>query len=320
MPASGEPSARTDFPLLSISSCCKYDGNFTNDCSYGTIACVGRSKPLRFQCSIRPINTGMFAANGADTKCSSISCAPARNVRNPSGPIATINDKPIADHIEYRPPTQSQNSNMFSTSMPNSDTFSAFVDTATKCRATAASEPPSAPNTQSRAERAFVRVSNVVNVFDDTMNNVSAASNPCTASTRSAPSTLETNRNCISRREYGRKASYAIAGPRSEPPMPMFTTLRMGRPVWPSHDPERTASANADIFASTRCTSATTSTPSTINDEPAGIRSATCSTERSSVTLMCSPANIASRRAAKPTASASASSNPSVSSVTRCLA
>ena len=37
----------------------------------------------------------------------------------------------------------------------------------------------------------------------------------------------------------------------------------------------------------------------------AGARSAVCRTARSSVTLMCSPANIASRRAASPTSSAS---------------
>ena len=47
---------------------------------------------------------------------------------------------PIADHNEYRPPTQSQNSNMlFSASIPNSATFGLLVERATKCFATALS-------------------------------------------------------------------------------------------------------------------------------------------------------------------------------------
>ena len=50
-------------------------------------------------------------------------------------------DSPIAESIEYRPPTQSQNPNMFAVSMPNLATRSALVDTATKCLATASSAP-----------------------------------------------------------------------------------------------------------------------------------------------------------------------------------
>ncbi len=78
--------------------------------------------------------------------------------------------------------------------------------------------------------------------------------------------------------------------------MPMLTTLRIGFPVWPLHSPERTRSANAAIRSSTSCTWATTSTPSTISDASRGMRSATCSTERFSETLIRSPLNIASRR------------------------
>ncbi|CPU65645.1 Uncharacterised protein [Mycobacteroides abscessus] len=36
-----------------------------------------------------------------------------------------------------------------------------------------------------------------------------------------------------------------MTGPRSEPPMPMFTTVRTRSPVTPVHSPERTLSANA---------------------------------------------------------------------------
>ncbi len=57
---------------------------------------------------------------------------PPRNSLNASGPMAIISDRPIAEPTEYRPPTQSQNPNMLAVSIPNADTFSAFVDTATK--------------------------------------------------------------------------------------------------------------------------------------------------------------------------------------------
>ena len=99
----------------------------------------------------------------------------------------------------------------------------------------------------------------------------------------------------------------------------MLTTLRIGLPVWPVHSPERTRSANAghpvehlvdlgdDVGA--------------VDDQrarPRGIRSATCSTARSSETLMCSPRNIASRRSAQAaTPRRARRSSRSVSSVTR---
>ena len=51
----------------------------------------------------------------------------------------------------------------------------------------------------------------------------------------------------------------------------------------------------------------------------AACRSATCSTARSSVMLMCSPRNIASRRCSSPHARARPTSSASVSSVTRCF-
>ena len=47
---------------------------------------------------------------------------------------------------------------------------------------------------QRRAAVAFVNVSSVENVFDATMNSVVAGSNPSSLATRSAGSTLDTNR------------------------------------------------------------------------------------------------------------------------------
>ena len=133
-------------------------------------------------------------------KCSSIARKPASSSWKSSGPIAIISDSPMAESIEYRPPTQSQNPNMFSVSMPNSRTFSALVLTATKWRATAASSR-SVISSQSRAERALVSVSSVLNVLLLTMNRVSAGSRSTVASRRSAPSTLDTNRNRRERSE-----------------------------------------------------------------------------------------------------------------------
>ena len=76
--------------------------------------------------------------------------------------------------------------------MPNAATSASFVETATKCFATASS--PSASTSHAAPSRAFVSVSIVVNVFDDTTNNVSAGSRPASAPAMSAPSTLDTKR------------------------------------------------------------------------------------------------------------------------------
>ena len=53
----------------------------------------------------------------------------------------------------------------------------------------------------------------------------------------------------------GARASAAMRGPRSEPPMPMFTTSVMARPVLPLTSPERTRSAKAQTRCSSACTS-----------------------------------------------------------------
>ncbi len=82
--------------------------------------------------------------------------------------------------------------------MPNADTAAAFVDTATKCLATAASSP-SASSAQARADPALVIVSRVVKVLDEMMNSVSAGSRSWVFSAKSVPSTFETNRKVRSR-------------------------------------------------------------------------------------------------------------------------
>src|ERR1051325_7618637 len=112
--------------------------------------------------------------------------------------MAIIVERPIAESIEYRPPTQSQKPNIFAVSMPKADTFSAFVETARQCLATAFWSF-NAFSDHSRALWALVIVSSVVKVLEDTMNKVSAGSRSRVASTRSMPSTFETKRNVMVR-------------------------------------------------------------------------------------------------------------------------
>ena len=90
--------------------------------------------------------------------------------------------------------------------MPKADTSAALVETATKCRATAAGSPSFA-SSHSRADRALAMVSCVVNVFDEITKSVSAGSRSRVASTKSVPSTLETNRNVSCRSATCRSAS-----------------------------------------------------------------------------------------------------------------
>ena len=102
--------------------------------------------------------------------------------------------------------------------------------------------------------------------------------------------------------------------------MPMLMTVEMRRPVWPRQAPERTGLGEArhlvedgvdighDIAAVGRRWTV-----------PAGARRATCSTARSSVTLMCSPAHMASIRSRRPARSATATRSPIVSAVSRFL-
>ena len=83
--------------------------------------------------------------------------------------------------------------------------------------------------------------------------------------------------------------------------MPMLTTLRIGLPVWPRHSPARTVSANSAIRSSTSCTAGHDVDAVDLGcARRVGARSATCSTARSSVTLIFSPANIASMRSRRP--------------------
>ena len=204
--------------------------------------------------------------------------------------------------------------------MPNSPTAFRLVDSAAKCRPTAAS--PSFSAIQARAAAALVRVSSVVKVFDATRNSVRAGSSPCTVAWNAWPSTLDRNRASI--RASVRpmvSASVATRGPRSEPPMPMFTTVVSRSPVAPRWLPSwiavtkprmRSRSAAASLEASSM-------PPASAAFRPAsrGERSAMCIAARCSVAFTISPAN---RRRRKPSRSAASASANSASSVSASMA
>src|ERR1700757_5272944 len=95
--------------------------------------------------------------------------APSNRCVKFSNPIVHAIDKPIEDQREYRPPTQSQKTNMFSAAIPKAVTSFALVDTATKCLATSPL-PFDFSRNHFFADSALVIVSCVVNVLEAMMN------------------------------------------------------------------------------------------------------------------------------------------------------
>jgi hypothetical protein len=80
--------------------------------------------------------TGKLSSNLVSVKCLSISWAPNKSCSKFSYPIDKAMERPMADQSEYRPPTQSQNLNMFDEEIPNEVTAEVLVERATKCLAT----------------------------------------------------------------------------------------------------------------------------------------------------------------------------------------
>ena len=96
--------------------------------------------------------------------------------------MASIVERPIAESIEYRPPTQSQNPNMLAVSMPNFADFRSVRRDRHEMLRDRLFVAAEAASDQSRAVWALVIVSSVVKVFDETMNSVSAGSRSWVAS------------------------------------------------------------------------------------------------------------------------------------------
>ena len=206
---------------------------------------------------------------------------------------------------------------MFSGSMPNLATSSAFVETATKCFAIAASSP-SAASAQARAECAFVIVSSVVNVFDETMKRVSSGCEVARrldevgrvdvrdeAEREVAPRVVPERLVGHHRPEVGAADAdvHDVADRLARVALPLARAHALGER---GHAVEHLV----DVARRRR-------RPSTTSDRSCGMRSATWRTERFSVVLIRSPRNIASVRSGRPDSSASWSRSRSVSSVTR---
>ena len=187
--------------------------------------------------------------------------------------------------------------------MPKAAAGFRLVVTPTKCAAR--SVPPWASN-QSRAACALAMVSCVVKVLLATMKSVRRASRPRSTASMSCPSTLLTKCTRGPLWASGSSAATAMRGPRSEPPMPMFTTS-----VMPLRVVSRTSSAKASMASRVACTS------SLKGAAPRGARSAVCSTARPSVRFTGSPASIASRRASRPHSRARSSRKCSVAASSR---
>ena len=154
------------------------------------------------------------------------------------------------------------------------------------------------PAATARAVWALVIVSSVVNVFDDTMNSVSAGSRSRIASAKSVPSMFETKRNV--------EAAVAVVPQRlvrhhrpevraADADVDDVADPLAGVAV---HAPLRTRSANVRHRRARRGPRAPRSRRRP-DRRSRGARSATCSTARFSVMLIFSPPNIASMRAAQ---------------------
>ena len=199
--------------------------------------------------------------------------------------------------------------------MPKSATAFRLVDRATKCAPTAAS--PRAPASQARTALALVMVSSVVNVFDATSTRVRAGSRSRASAAKPVSSTLDRKRA----RSFGPcarvSASVAMTGPRSEPPMPILTTVSKRSPVAPRSVPSCTLPTKSCICARSCAASAlASSAPSgrvAIMRASAGARSAMCIAARCSVGFTTAPANSLWRKPSRSAARARSSKAASVS-------
>jgi hypothetical protein len=190
--------------------------------------------------------------------------------------------------------------------MPSARAASTLVVRPMKWRATSC--PPCCAN-QAIAECALVMVSAVVKVLEATRNTVLSARKPRSTACSSWPSTLETKCRRLPGARYASSARTAMAGPRSEPPMPMLTMS-----VMRSSARTRSAKSSMAVCSVHAPRPAVLQFPADrpAGARPAGRRSRVCSTARCSVVLIGSPRSMASRCASRPQCAAMSSSRASV--------
>ncbi|MNT18876.1 hypothetical protein D3C72_1541030 [compost metagenome] len=170
-------------------------------------------------------------------------------------------------------------------SIPNLAAASVLVVSAQKCReidktAARSSLPPCATN-HSRAECALTMVSSVVNDLEATRNKVDSGLTCASTWPSSWPSTFETKWKRLPSIRQSSSALTTMAGPRSEPPMPILTmSVICGL--------ARTCSASASIWFRltwTSCRALRTAAllpGSQLFNPSSGWRSSQCMTARSS--------------------------------------
>src|SRR5690606_25292316 len=179
-------------------------------------------KKLLYQMPRSARITGIFFLKCAFLKCWSISYAPSNNSSKFSNPTDKQILSPIALQSEYLPPTQSQNWNIFSASIPKFSTSVLFVESATKCLATSFSFADESKN-QVLAECALVIVSCVVKVLGAMMNECVSGFRVCNVAAMCDPTTIETKCK-LSHVLCCCKASLTLTGHKTESPMPIFST------------------------------------------------------------------------------------------------
>ena len=118
------------------------------------------------------------------------------------------------------------------------------------------------------------------------------------------PSIFETKNTRKPSFQKGFRASVTITGPRSLPPIPIFTMSVTGFPEKPSHFLFETLSAKAFILFWTRLMSCLMSRSSRKSGSSEKLRRAVWRTARFSVSFIFSPLNIASIPSFKPASSA----------------
>ena len=96
----GVPSQRTDLPLDSMVSCCRYAAKRCRYCAYGSTAWLWAPKKLTYQTFSRPISSGTLRSGASVRKWSSTAWKPARKSRKPSGPMAIATGRPTAESTE----------------------------------------------------------------------------------------------------------------------------------------------------------------------------------------------------------------------------
>ena len=281
-----------------MSSCWRYAGNRARYWLYGRIACVSAPKKLSYQMPIRPSSTGRFCSNGAVRKCSSIAAEAGEHLAELLGTdgdhqreadrgvvrVAAADPVPELEHVGGVDAELRDLRRRWSTPRR-----SAWRRPTRRHRARRGAS--------SRALRALVSVSSVVNVFDDDdeqrlgrvevvggLPEVGAVDVGHEPERHVAPAEVAERVVGHVRAEVGAAdadvddVADALAGVAG--PLPAAHPLgEVGH-----------------LARARRAPAGTTFSPSTSITAPSGARSATCSTARSSVTLIFSPRNIASMR------------------------